>query len=142
MMMEPEGLDRGASRVVRSCRRHLGGLGAASIPPQACARRAGGMRLGAEPGGAACWRREGGEVLAAVAQLPGQRPPRRPFWALALARSGPILVQLQGALGHGALGKADGEQRVPSPYRSGGGRGRRLGRVSRQKEAEGSQPRG
>jgi hypothetical protein len=37
-----------------------GGLGAASVPSQACAQRAGGRRLGAEPDSAVRWRREGG----------------------------------------------------------------------------------
>lgn len=111
--------------MVRCRRRHLGGLGAASIPPQACAGRAGGRRLGAEPGGAACWPREGGggacSSLSAAWTAPAQAP------LSALWRCGRSLVQLRGALGHGApgeSGRSDGSHLVLLRC------GRRLGRVS------------
>lgn len=68
-----------ASPVVRRRHRHLGCLGAASIPPQACARRAGGRRLGAEPGRAACWRREGGGDACSRRSAAWTAPTQAPF---------------------------------------------------------------
>lgn len=138
-MMELEGLEAlpwlfGAA---------AGTSAALARPPSHPRRVPGGTVAGVwepSPAGPRAGAAREGEALAAVAQPLGQRPPRRPSWALALALSGPSLVQLRGALGRGAAGKADREQWVPTPYRSGGGRGSRLGRVSRQKEAEDSQP--
>lgn len=48
-----------------------------------------------------------GEALAAVARPLGQRPPRRPSWASALALSGRSPVQLWGALGRCSAENAD-----------------------------------
>lgn len=65
----------------------LGGLGAAFYPPQACAWRVGGRRLGAEPAGAVCWHRERGGGACGGHPAAGTVPAQAPFLGLGLALS-------------------------------------------------------
>lgn len=96
----------------------------------------------AGPRAGAVWERE---ALAAVARRFGQRPPRRPSWAL-----GPGALWLEPGPASGHLGTRRGEESgsnngshlrtAPAEAREGGMGARVMSRLHRQKEAEGNHP--
>lgn len=81
-----------------------------------------------------------GEALAAVSRPLGQRPPRRPSWALGPVALWPEPGPTSGRLGTRRFGEKRTEQRVPSPtalpWKEAGARLK--SRLRRQKEAEGN----
>lgn len=135
----------GGSLVVPRRRMHLGGLGAASTPPQACARRAGGRRLGAEPGGAACWRCEGGGGACSGRSASWTAPAQEPFlgpwpWRSLAGAWSSFGAPWDAAL-RGKLTEQPGPISVPLWWRQGKEDGARLNpRLHRQKKAEGNHP--
>lgn len=115
------------------------GTSAALAQPPSRPRRVPGRPVAGDwersPAGPRAGAAREGEALAAVSRPLGQRPPRRPSWALALALSGPSLVQLLRSLRRGAAGKADCAREAGE-----GGWARLRSRLLRLKKAEGNRP--